>query len=137
MGRIHTFVFYAGAVWETGRFFFLFQLVSIVLNPQANPFASLLILWLSSGQLCAALLFFLCGYMPGRFFGLRKITAVFTALGILPACLMLISRVAGAFGEIFFSAGARFSLGWAAPLVLMSVDALFLAYLLLSREDTE
>ena len=134
MGRIHTMVFYAGAVWETGRFFFLFQLVSAVVNPQANPLISLLILWLSSGQLCAALLFFLCGYMPDRFFSLRKITAVFTSLGILPACLMLMSQ--GVLKRLFPAAKAL-SLSWAVPLVIITLDALFLVYLLLSRENTE
>jgi len=134
MGWQHTMVFYAGAAWELGRFFFLFQLVSAVVNPQANPFISLLILWPCSGQLCTALLFFLCGYMPGRFFSLRRITAVFTALGILPACLLLVSQ---GFLKRLLPAAAVISLGWAAPLVVVVVDALFLTYLLLSREDTE
>jgi hypothetical protein len=134
MGRIHTLVFYAGAVWETGRFFFLFQLVSAVANPQANPLVSLLFLWLSSGQLCAALLFFLCGYMPGKFFGLRRITAVFTFMGLLPACLALVSQ---GFLRGLFPLAARISLGLAAPLVIVVGDALFLAYLLLSRKGVE
>jgi hypothetical protein len=130
-------VFYAGAVWETGRFFFLFQFVSAVANPRANPLLSLLLLWLSSGQLCAALLFFLCGYMPGRFFSLRKITAVFVFLGILPPLLMTAGRHFFVFPGESLSVPARILPGFAAALVIVVVDVLFLAFLLLSREGAE
>ncbi|MDR1316954.1 MAG: hypothetical protein LBK13_08795 [Spirochaetales bacterium] len=134
MGRIHVLVFYAGAVWETGRFFFIFELVSALVNPSLNLPVHLLLLWLGSGQMCTALLFFLCGYMPGRFFRLRGITAVFTFMGILPALVIVIGHV---LGRGFFSA-PEFSVGLAVPLFIMSVDALFLLYLLLPRgEDSK
>jgi hypothetical protein len=138
MGRICTLVFYAGAVWETGRFFFLFQLVSAVVNPLANFISSLLILWLGSGQLCAGLLFFLCGYMPGKFFRLRKITAVFTFMGILPALGILIIRILAPGVLAMTFPPARFPPVFATTLILVCVDVFFLAYLLLSHgEDTE
>ena len=130
MGRIHTLVFYAGAAWETGRFFFIFMLVSAVANPQANLLVSLLLLWLGSGQLCAALLFFLCGYMPGKFFSLRKITAVFTFMGILPPLALAALRI--------FTPADYFPGGFPALFGIAGIDTLFLAYLFLFRgEDTE
>ena len=130
MSRIHTLVFYAGAAWETGRFFFIFLLVSAVANPQAHPFISLLFLWLGSGQLCAAFLFFLCGYMPGKFYSLRRITAVFTFMGILPPLAL-------AAGRLLVSA-EYFPGGLAALLGIAGIDAFFLVYLILfRREDSE
>jgi hypothetical protein len=134
MGRIHVLIFYTGAAWETGRFFFLFELVSALVNPSSNFPLNLLLLWLGSGQLCTALLFFLCGYMPRRFFSLRAVTAVFTFIGMLPPLIAVLGQ---AFLRGFFSP-LKFSPGLAIPLFIMSVDALFLAYLLLfRREDTE
>ncbi|MDR1625139.1 MAG: hypothetical protein LBT33_01245 [Spirochaetia bacterium] len=134
MGRIHVLVFYAGAAWETGRFFFLFEMVSALVNPSSDIPVNLLLLWLGAGQLCTALLFFLCGYMPGRFFGLRGVTAVFTFVGILPPLTAVLAQA--------FSRGLpvplRFPPGLPAALLVMGVDALFLLYLLVfRREDTE
>ncbi|MDR3200367.1 MAG: hypothetical protein LBT68_02810 [Spirochaetales bacterium] len=130
---MQTLIFYSGAVWETGRFFFLFQIVSVAVNPQASPLVSLLILWISSGQLCTALLFFLGGYMPERFFSLRKITAVFTFLGILPPLVILLGQ--GLLSRVLPQM-MRISLGFAAPLLIIGIDALFLVFLLLpQRED--
>ncbi|MDR1931854.1 MAG: hypothetical protein LBQ57_03415 [Spirochaetales bacterium] len=133
MGRLQTLIFYSGAVWETGRFFFLFQIVSAAVNPQANPLVSLLILWISSGQLCTALLFFLGGYMPERFFCLRKITAVFTFMGILPPIAALLGQ--GLFVRVLPQA-MRISPGFVIPAFIISIDALFLVFLLSHREDT-
>jgi hypothetical protein len=132
---IHTLIFYTGAFWSIARFFFLFQLVSAIMNPQANPLTSLLLLWIGSGQMCTALLFFLGGYMPRRFSCLRKITAVFTFMGMLPPCVVVMGQ--GILMQ-FFPVTMTFSLGVAVPLFIVSVDALFLAYLLLSHgEETE
>ncbi|MCL1818724.1 MAG: hypothetical protein FWG35_07320 [Spirochaetaceae bacterium] len=128
MGRIHTLVFYAGAAWETGRFFFIFSLVSAVANPRANPLVSLLFLWLGSGQLCAALLFFLCGYMPGKFFSLRGVTAVFTFMGILPPLAL-------AAGQKLLAPAGYLPGGLVALLGIAGIDALFLVYLFLFRRE--
>jgi hypothetical protein len=131
MSRIHVLIFYAGAAWETGRFFFLFELVSAMVNPAPGVPVNLLLLWLGSGQMCTALLFFLCGYMPKRFFSLRKITAVFTFMGILPPVTAVIGYARG-----FITVYNFMPLG--IPLFIMGIDALFLVYLLLPRrEDTE
>jgi len=128
MGLIHTIVLYAGAVWQAGKFLFIFLLVSIVANPQADPIISLLFLWLGSGQLCAALLFFLCAYMPGKFFSLRRITAVFTFMGILPPLALAAGRLLNASGQL--------PGGLAALLGIAGIDLLFLLYLFhFRRED--
>jgi hypothetical protein len=104
-------------------------------NPLADFSVNVLLLWLSSGQLCTALLFFLCGYMPRRFFGLRKITAVFTFMGILPP---LTAGLAQAVSRGFFFSALKLSRGLMITLVIMGIDVFFLLYLLLSRgEDTE
>ena len=130
MGRIHTLILYTGAAWEVGRFFFIFLLVSAVANPLANPLLSLLFLWLGAGQLCLAFLFFLCGYMPGKFFGLRRITAVFTFIGILPPLLL-------ALGQRLFAPAGYLPVGLFAFLGIAGIDMLFLAYLFLSRRREE
>jgi hypothetical protein len=126
---MYALVFYAGAAWETGRFFFLFELVCALVNPSSDFLVNLLLLWLGSGQFCSALLFFLCGYMPLRFFCLRPVTAVFTFMGILPP---LIAVLAHALPQGVLSP-LRFPMGPAIPLFIMGVDTLFLLYLLLYR----
>jgi uncharacterized membrane protein YqhA len=85
--------------------------------------------------------------MPGKFFSLRRITAVFTFMGLLPACFALISQgfVKGFpfLQEFFpsltglFSLAARIPVSPAAALVIALIDAFFLAYLVLFREDAE
>ena len=145
MGRIHSAVFYAGAVWETGKFFFLFRLAAFALNPERNYLVNLLILWLAAARLGGGLLFFLGGYMPDRFACLRKVTAVFICVGAVPPFLFLINellpalayRLAGVELPRFFPPqSSPFPAAIAVPaFFIVGIDALFLAFLVLfSRE---
>ncbi|MDR2589358.1 MAG: hypothetical protein LBC67_08020 [Spirochaetales bacterium] len=141
MGRIHSAVLYAGAAWETVKFFFLFRMAAFALNPERNHLVNLLLLWLASARLCVGLLFFLGGYMPERFACLRKVTAVFICVGALPPFLFLINDVlpalafrlgAGEIPRLLPPEALPFPLAIAVPAcIIIGIDALFLAFLVL------
>jgi hypothetical protein len=134
MGRTNTAILYVGAAWETARFFFLFQILSFIVNPRANPLISLFILWLAAGQLCIGLLFFLGGYMPEKFACLKKITAVFKFLGILPPLVFVIIE---GFLARFIPSAMRIPFGILIPLIIIGIDAFFLLYLALFSPEAE
>ena len=119
-------VFYIGALWEILRFLFLFTGVSLLANPQANPFVNLHLLWISSGQACTALLFFLLAYMPSRFSSLRAVAAFFKLAGLLPAValapLYLLRPI--------WSAAGLTSWSPVAPPAVAAVDCFFLLHLI-------
>jgi hypothetical protein len=121
-------VLYSGALWEAGRFFYLFLIISLLLNPAGNPVLNVLLLWLSAGQACGAVLFFLIGYLPGKFSSLRGLLILYKFIGIIPALvyslgLVILPRT--------MTSGSRSSLGLSVPLAVSAVDLLFLTFLLL------
>lgn len=134
MRHIHRILFYLGAGWETGRFLFLFILVSLAVNPAGNPLMGLLLLWLSAGQLCTGILFFLGAYAPRRFFSLGKIIAVFKFIGILPP---LVYITAGILAPGILSSGRQAAIGLPVPAAVLFVDFIFLIYLILFAPDSE
>jgi hypothetical protein len=132
MKRFYKHLFYIGAIWEIGRFLFLFLAVSLLVNPTGNPLVNLHLLWLSAGGACTAALFFLMGYAPEKFSSLPKITAVFKFIGILPA---LIAIIAGFLIPRSMPADQRIALGLAVPILVLAVDVIFLVFLVRYAPD--
>lgn len=89
---------------------------------------NVLLLWLSAGQLCGAVLFFLIGYLPEKFAPLRGFMIVYKFIGILPALVFSIGAV---ILPKAMTAGPQSSLGFFIPLAVTGVDLLFLTFLLL------
>jgi len=124
--------FYAGSFWETAKFFFLFLIVSLVVNPAGNPVVNLLLLWISAGQMGGAVLFFLIGYAPEKFSGCVKFLAFWKFIGAIPS---LVFSLSGAFlpRNLAVQENVASSFGTVIPGAILLVDSLFIVFLILYK----